>query len=258
MLLISSQSSFSPACTLPLLSQTPSLHRSQSEEECGQICRIYALLTPTRIWLSHFSPLVIPAYSPWWPTHTFPNSFFGKIKDSIILVYKLYSYDKKQVNLCDVRGYLFNLQIFIIPISWYPNILNSNILTCKIPSSWNPGLWADQPGSGHLEPGRSCLRSPHWLLPLRWRHWSGWSCWSASWWWWRLTSTPCPRWRLLITCDSQFLNQETLRNIASATLDFPAELFEVVFSLIDSQQVCVCVCAFVRVFLHCNLSGTNN
>ena len=96
MLLISSQSSFSPACTLPLLSQTPSLHRSQSEEECGQICRIYALLTPTRIWLSHFSPLVIPAYSPWWPTHTFPNSFFGKIKDSIILVYKLYSYDKKQ------------------------------------------------------------------------------------------------------------------------------------------------------------------
>ena len=63
-----------------------------------------------------------------------------------------------------------------------------NILTCEIPSSRNPGLRTDQPGGRHLEPGCSCICSPYWVLPLWWRHWSGWWCWWwwswwCSWWW---------------------------------------------------------------------------
>lgn len=79
-------------------------------------------------------------------------------------------------------------------------------------SAWDPCLWTNQSGCRHLVTRSARLCSPHWLLTIR-------RSVSASF----LLSMTVPFTNICILGET---DQETLRNITSATLDFPAELFE--------------------------------
>ena len=90
---------------------------------------------------------------------------------------------------------------------WSKSSLSLWLPTSSLFSSWNPCLRADQPCCGHLEPRSARLCSPHRLLTLWWRHWSGcqlssklwWWSWWSRWWLRRSTSPPCslprPTWQ---------------------------------------------------------------
>ena len=87
---------------------------------------------------------------------------------------------------------------------WSKSSLSLWLPTSSLFSSWNPCVRADQPCCGHLEPRSARLCSPHRLLALWWRHWSGCQLSSRLWWWsrwWlrRSTSPPCslprPTWQ---------------------------------------------------------------
>ena len=196
-----------------------------------EICRFYALLTPPRIWLLHFFLKVYSCVL----SHPDDQPF------TIYDISKQVKNEKFPKDLGFQAIHLFSPKAKTQPQLVHPNLKirdpkNPDIPNPQLPKSLPTSRSAWQPTFGAL--ASSLTFSSLDSHPMA------------------ETQT-----RLVIKISAKLsilpINQiqETLRNIASATLDFPAELFEVkILSQIHLQvmgglvvRACVCVCVCVCV-----------